>query len=79
MQEIMFEKFHVPALHVAIQAVLALYASGRTTGVVLDSGETGERWREEMGEGEREEEREREEVPGRERGERREERGVREK
>jgi actin-related protein len=39
MQEIMFEKYDVPALYIAIQAVLALYASGRTTGVVLDSGD----------------------------------------
>jgi len=39
MQEIMFEVFEVPALYVAIQAVLALYASGRTTGIVLDSGD----------------------------------------
>lgn len=37
--EIMFESFNVPALFVSMQAVLALYASGRTTGVVLDSGD----------------------------------------
>ncbi|GLT74314.1 hypothetical protein SLA2020_461190 [Shorea laevis] len=37
--EIMFEVFDVPATYVAIQAVLSLYASGRTTGVVMDSGE----------------------------------------
>ncbi|KAG2500060.1 hypothetical protein HYH03_002337 [Edaphochlamys debaryana] len=37
--EIMFETFQVPALYVAIQAVLSLYASGRTTGVVLDIGD----------------------------------------
>ena len=30
--EIMFETFNVPAMYVAIQAVLSLYASGRTTG-----------------------------------------------
>jgi len=35
----MFEKFNTPAMYVAIQAVLSLYASGRTTGIVLDSGE----------------------------------------
>merc|ERR1712173_21087 len=35
----MFEEFHVPAMYVAIQAVLSLYASGRTTGIVLDSGD----------------------------------------
>eukprot|EP01114_Cavostelium_apophysatum_P013876 TRINITY_DN3459_c0_g1_i1.p1 TRINITY_DN3459_c0_g1~~TRINITY_DN3459_c0_g1_i1.p1 ORF type:complete len:1054 (+),score=286.64 TRINITY_DN3459_c0_g1_i1:176-3337(+) len=39
MQEIMFEKFQVPALYVQVQAVLALYASGRTTGTVLDIGD----------------------------------------
>eukprot|EP00105_Crassostrea_gigas_P016413 XP_011433787.1 PREDICTED: actin, cytoplasmic [Crassostrea gigas] len=39
MTEIMFEKFDSPAMYVAIQAVLALYASGRTTGIVLDSGD----------------------------------------
>eukprot|EP00971_Amphidinium_carterae_P162170 3214462-Amphidinium_carterae.1 len=35
----MFETFNTPALYVQIQAVLSLYASGRTTGVVLDSGD----------------------------------------
>jgi len=29
----------VPALYTSIQAVLSLYASGRTTGVVLDAGD----------------------------------------
>ncbi|CAE7292782.1 unnamed protein product [Symbiodinium sp. CCMP2592] len=29
----------VPAMYVAIQAVLSLYASGRTTGIVMDSGD----------------------------------------
>lgn len=37
--QILFETFNVPAIFVGIQAVLALYASGRTTGVVLDSGD----------------------------------------
>jgi actin-related protein len=32
MCQIMFETFNVPAMYVAIQAVLSLYASGRTTG-----------------------------------------------
>ncbi|KAG7473670.1 hypothetical protein MATL_G00098310 [Megalops atlanticus] len=36
---IMFETFNVPAMYVAIQAVLSLYASGRTTGIVLDAGD----------------------------------------
>ncbi|XP_063693893.1 uncharacterized protein LOC134825584 [Bolinopsis microptera] len=39
MAEIMFEQFNVPAMYVAIQAVLALYSSGRTTGQVMDSGD----------------------------------------
>ncbi|TFY66046.1 hypothetical protein EVG20_g5047 [Dentipellis fragilis] len=39
MTQVMFETFNVPALYVSIQAVLALYASGRTTGIVLDSGD----------------------------------------
>lgn len=37
--EIMFEVFNVPALVVSNQSVLALYAVGRCTGVVVDSGE----------------------------------------
>jgi len=39
MVEIMFETFGTPATYIAIQAVLSLYASGRTTGIVLDSGD----------------------------------------
>ena len=39
MAELMFEKFKVPALYVGIQAILSLYASGRTTGLVLESGD----------------------------------------
>jgi centractin len=37
--EIFFESLNVPALHCSIQAILSLFASGRTTGVVLDSGD----------------------------------------
>ncbi|XP_038560463.1 actin, cytoplasmic-like [Micropterus salmoides] len=39
MIQIMFETFNSPAMYVAIQAVLSLYASGRTTGIVMDSGD----------------------------------------
>lgn len=35
--QIMFETFNVPAMYVAIQAVLSLYASGRTTGWIAQS------------------------------------------
>ncbi|CEG48928.1 alpha-centractin [Plasmopara halstedii] len=37
--EVFFETFNVPSLFVSPQAVLSLYASGRTTGVVLDVGD----------------------------------------
>merc|ERR1719208_707041 len=39
MTQIMFETFNVPGMFVSIQAVLSLYASGRTTGIVLDCGD----------------------------------------
>ena len=35
MTQIMFETFNVPAMYVAIQAVLSRYASGRTTGIAV--------------------------------------------
>ena len=35
----MFEAFNSPAMYIAVQAVMSLYASGRTTGMVLDSGD----------------------------------------
>jgi len=35
---IMFETFCVPSMYLAIQEVLSLYASGRTTGIVLSVG-----------------------------------------
>jgi len=39
MTQIMFETFQTKGMYIAIQAVLSLYASGRTTGIVLDSGD----------------------------------------
>lgn len=39
MASIMFEQFSVPAFYVAIQAVMSLYSAGRTTGLVVDSGD----------------------------------------
>ncbi|CAD8043591.1 unnamed protein product [Paramecium primaurelia] len=36
---IMFETFNVPSFYVSNQAVLSLYASGRTIGLVVDSGD----------------------------------------
>ncbi|KAL8200148.1 hypothetical protein R6Q57_011487, partial [Mikania cordata] len=38
MTQTMFETFEVPAMFVTMSATLSLYASGRTTGVVLDCG-----------------------------------------
>ncbi|KAH0679609.1 hypothetical protein KY285_011844 [Solanum tuberosum] len=40
MTEIMFEKFSVPSMYVAIQAVLSMFANGRLTGIVLNSGDS---------------------------------------
>ncbi|XP_072043430.1 actin-6-like [Amphiura filiformis] len=37
--EMMFETFQVPSLYLAIQGVLSLYTSGRTTGLIVDSGD----------------------------------------
>jgi actin-related protein len=39
MTEIMFETFNVPAYYLSIQAVLSMYGSGKTTGIVLDAGD----------------------------------------
>jgi actin len=36
--QIMFETFSTPVMYLSCQTVLALYASGRTTGMVIDSG-----------------------------------------
>ena len=39
MTQIMFEKFNSPAFYVDIQSKLSLFASGRTSGIVLESGD----------------------------------------
>lgn len=39
MCKMMFETYDVPAMYIQIQAVLSLYAAGRTTGIVVDSGD----------------------------------------
>ncbi|KAA6332327.1 MAG: putative actin-4, partial [Streblomastix strix] len=39
MTTVMFETFNVPAMYVQLQPVLSLYATGRTTGIVFDSGD----------------------------------------
>jgi len=39
MCQIMFETFNTQKMYISIQAVLSLYASGRTTGIVYDSGD----------------------------------------
>ncbi|KAJ7357573.1 hypothetical protein OS493_024381 [Desmophyllum pertusum] len=39
MLQIMFEAFEVPCLYIAVQAVMALYSTGRTTGTVFDCGD----------------------------------------
>lgn len=39
MTKLMFETFQVTGMYVAIQAVMSLYANGRTTGCVVDSGD----------------------------------------
>ncbi|XP_071137572.1 actin-like [Mytilus edulis] len=39
MAEIIFETFHSPAMYVATQSLMSLYASCRTTGIVLSSGD----------------------------------------
>jgi actin len=36
---LMFDTFNVPSFYVGIQAVLSLYSSGRTTGIVFDAGD----------------------------------------
>jgi len=37
--QIFFETFNVPGFYIQVQAILSLYASAKTTGIVLDSGD----------------------------------------
>lgn len=39
MTQMMFEFFNAPAIYIAIQAVMSLYSSGKTIGMVLDMGD----------------------------------------
>lgn len=39
MTSIAFDKFNVKGFYVGIQAVLAMFSSGRTTGIIVDSGD----------------------------------------
>ena len=39
MTQIMFETFQCPAMYIGIQAVMSLYSTGRTSGIILDSGD----------------------------------------
>lgn len=39
MTEIVFESFQAPKFYLSVQAVLALYAANRTTGLVVSCGE----------------------------------------
>jgi actin-related protein len=36
--QIMFETFNMPSMYLTMTSILALYASGQTNGIVLDSG-----------------------------------------
>ncbi|GCB69376.1 hypothetical protein scyTo_0013963 [Scyliorhinus torazame] len=37
--ELLFERFNVPAMYISYQSVLAVYSYGKTTGLVVDSGD----------------------------------------
>lgn len=37
--ELLFEKFHIPALSIQVPGILSLFSSGRLSGLVLDSGD----------------------------------------
>jgi len=39
MTQILFEVFNIPCLYVAVQGLLSLYSQGKTTGLVVDSGD----------------------------------------
>jgi actin len=36
--QIMFERFNVPGMYITVQAISSLYSTGKTTGVIIDSG-----------------------------------------
>lgn len=39
MTQIILETFNISAFYIAIQAVLSFYASGKTSGIFIDSGD----------------------------------------
>ena len=39
MTQIMFETLNTPATYLGIEFILSLHASGRTTGIIMDSGD----------------------------------------
>ncbi|KAM9990447.1 hypothetical protein ACTFIY_006494 [Dictyostelium cf. discoideum] len=39
LSQVMFESFGIPSLYIGISSILSLYASGRTTGLVLEIGD----------------------------------------
>jgi actin len=42
--QIMFETFRTPRMHISVQGVLSLHASGRTTGLTVDCGRVSMRF-----------------------------------
>lgn len=36
--QIMFEIFNIPGMYISVQAILSLYSTGKTTGIIIDSG-----------------------------------------
>lgn len=37
--QVVFESFNAPCFYLSVKSVLSLYSSGRTSGLVLDSGD----------------------------------------